>query len=167
MGGLGGGGMAENLDVLNTAVSLLIRAASLAARLSGRVRKPGLRRLAAMDTDGKAKEILFLKDKVYQLEMQVSILQEHLHKKGRKPRYERRERLLILLHMEASQIPRRKVSRYFGVARSTLYRWLHKIQDEAPTGMPANKTPTEIASLIGCNYCLGVSTVFYWACTVV
>jgi hypothetical protein len=31
--------MAENLDVLNTTVSLLIRAALLAARFSGRVRK--------------------------------------------------------------------------------------------------------------------------------
>jgi hypothetical protein len=28
-------------------------------------------RLAAMDTDAKAKKILFLKDKVYQLEMQA------------------------------------------------------------------------------------------------
>ncbi len=30
--------MAENLEILNTAVSLLIRAALLAARFSGRVR---------------------------------------------------------------------------------------------------------------------------------
>jgi len=32
--------MAENLDVLNTAVSQLIRAVLLAARFSGRVRRP-------------------------------------------------------------------------------------------------------------------------------
>ena len=31
---LGGGGMAENLDILNAAVSLLIRAALLAVRFS-------------------------------------------------------------------------------------------------------------------------------------
>jgi hypothetical protein len=108
--------MAENLDILNAAVSLLVRAALLAARFSGRVRRRSLRRLGARDADAKAKEILFLKDRVYQLEMQLSILQKHLTKKGKNPRYTVRERLLILWHMEAFQIPRRKVSRYFGIA---------------------------------------------------
>ncbi|MEN6426618.1 MAG: helix-turn-helix domain-containing protein [Phycisphaerales bacterium] len=140
--------MAENLDMLNTAVSLLIRAALLAARFSGRVRQRSLKRLAAKDTDVKIKETLFLKDRVYQLEMQVSILQKHLGKKGKSPRYAVRERLLILWHVEASQIPRRKVSRYFGVARSTLYRWLHKIQEQESSAPAANKTPAEIATLV-------------------
>ena len=140
--------MAENLDILNAAVSLLIRAALLAARFSGRVRRRSLERLAATDTDAKAREILFLKDRVYQLEMQVSILQKHLNKKGQSPRYTVRERLLILWHVEAFQIPRRKVSRYFGIARSTLYRWLHQIEDEKPSAPAANKTPVEIASLV-------------------
>ena len=140
--------MAENLDVLKTAVSLLIRAALLAARFSGRVRRRSLKRLVTMDTDAKAREILSLKDRVYQLEMQVSILQKQLRKKGKKPRYEVRERLLILWHMEAFQIPRRKVSRYFGIARSTLYRWLHKIEDQTPANTPTNKTRTDIAVLV-------------------
>jgi hypothetical protein len=50
-------------------------------------------------------------------------------------------------HMEAFQIPRRRVSRYFGIARSTLYRWLHKIADQKPSNTAANKTPTELATL--------------------
>ena len=140
--------MAENLDILNTAVSLLVRAALLAARFSGRVRQRSLKRLAARDADAKAKEILFLKDRVYQLEMQLSILQKHLHQKGKSPRYTVRERLLILWQMEAFQIPRRKVSQYFGIARSTLYRWLHKIEDQKSSGTAANKTPAEIALLV-------------------
>ena len=140
--------MAENLDILNAAVSLLVRAVLLAARFSGRVRRRSLERLAAMDADAKAGEILFLKDRVYQLEMQVSILQKHLNRKGKGPRYTVREKLLILWHMEAFQIPRRKVSRYFGIARSTLYRWLHKIEDQKPATAAANKTPTEIAALV-------------------
>jgi len=93
-----------------------------------------------MHTDVKAKEVLFLKDRVYQLEMQVSTLQKHLHQKGEKPRYEVRERLLILWQMEAFQIPRRKVSRHFGIARSTFYRWLHKIEDQTSASTAANKT---------------------------
>jgi transposase InsO family protein len=140
--------MADNLEVLNTAVSLVIRAALLAARFSGRVRQRYLNRLASRDVDKNAKEILFLKDRVYQLEMQVSILQKHLHRKGKKPRYEVRERLLILWHIEAFEIPRRKVSRYFGIARSTLYRWLHKIEDQKPVDTAANNTPAEIATLV-------------------
>jgi hypothetical protein len=46
--------MAENLDVLNTAVSLLIRAVLLAARFSGRVRRRSLERLAAKEIDAIA-----------------------------------------------------------------------------------------------------------------
>lgn len=102
--------MAENLDILNTAISLLIRAAMLAARFSGRMRRRYLRRLASRGVEAKAKEILFLKDRVYQLEMQVAILQKHLGRKGQSPRYTVRERLLILWQMEVFQIPRRKVS---------------------------------------------------------
>jgi len=66
--------MDKNLDIIPYAVTLIIKAAIMAARFSGAVRKQGLKRLAAMDTDAKAKDILFLKDKVYQLETQVSIL---------------------------------------------------------------------------------------------
>ncbi len=140
--------MAENLAVLNTAVSLFIRAVLLAARFLGWVRKRSLKRLAAMDVDAKAKEILFLKDRTYQLEMQVSVLQKQRTKKGKNPRYTIRERLLILWYIEAFQIPRRRVSRYFGVARSTLYRWLHKMEDQKPCSSPVNKTPTDIAALV-------------------
>jgi len=63
-------------------------------------------------------------------------------------RYTVRERLLILWHIEAFQIPRRRVTEHFGVARSTLYRWLHKIEDQKVFSTPANETPVEIASLI-------------------
>jgi transposase len=101
-----------------------------------------------MTADTKDKEILFLKDKVYQLEMQVSILQKRIKQRQKKPHYTIRERLFILWHMETSQIPRRKVTEYSGVSRSTLYRWLHKIQDDKQVRIPANKTPKEIAALI-------------------
>ena len=70
--------MVETLNVLTTAVSLLIKGALLAARFSGRGRQRYLKRLANRDVDARTKEILFLKDRVYQLEMQVSILQKHL-----------------------------------------------------------------------------------------
>ena len=50
--------------------------------------------------------------------------------------------------METFQVPRRRVTEYLGIAKSTLYRWLHKIKEQIPSIIPANKTPTEIASLV-------------------
>jgi hypothetical protein len=46
--------VAENLDILDTAGSLLVRAALRAARFPGRVRQRYLKRLAAKDIDAKA-----------------------------------------------------------------------------------------------------------------
>jgi hypothetical protein len=140
--------MNKNLDIIDFAVSLIIKAALIAARFSGRARKRSLRRLATMDINEKDKEILFLRDMVDQLKMQVSILQKGIKKKQKNPRYILREKLFILWQMETFQIPRRRVSEYFGIARSTLYRWLHKIEDQQQSYSPANKTPIEIASLI-------------------
>ena len=140
--------MTKNLDIISAAVSLIIKAALLAARFSRRVRKRSLKRLVAMDVDTKDKEIIFLRDKVDQLKMQVSILQKGIKKRQKKPRYTLREKLFILWQMETFQIPRRRVTEYFGIARSTLYRWLHKIEDQQQTSIPANKTPMEIESLI-------------------
>ena len=104
--------MNKNLDVIIHAVTLIIKAAIMAARFSGRVRKRSLKRLAAMDIDTKDKEILSLKDKVYQLEMQVSILQKRIQKRQKKPRYTLRERLFILWHIETFGIARRKVTEH-------------------------------------------------------
>ncbi len=140
--------MNKNLDVITHAVTLIIKAAIMAVRFSGRVRKRSLKCLAAMDIDTKDKEILFLKDKVYQLEMQVSILQKRIQKRQKKPRNTLRERLFILWHIETFGIARRKVTEHLGASRSTLYRWLHQINDTRHTRIPANKTPLEIALLV-------------------
>ena len=98
--------MNKNLDIITYAVSLIFKSAIVAAKYSGRVRKRSLKRLAAMDIDEKDKEIIFLKDKLYQLETQVVILQKRIKKQQKKPRYTLRERLFILWHMETFQIPR-------------------------------------------------------------
>jgi len=140
--------MDKNPDITNFAVSPIIKAVVIAARFSGRVRKRSLKRLAAMEVDAKDKEILFLRDMVDQLKMQVSILQKGIKKKQKNPRYTLREKLFILWQMETYQIPRRRVTEYFGIAKSTLYRWLHKIEEQQQPSTPPNKTPTEIASLI-------------------
>ncbi|MHC4119270.1 MAG: DDE-type integrase/transposase/recombinase [Planctomycetota bacterium] len=148
LGGGFKGCMNQNIEAITYAVSLIFKAAIVAAKYSGRVRKRSLKRLAAMDMDEKDKEILFLKDKLFQFETQNSILLKHVNKHQKKPRYTLRERLFIIWHMETFRIPRRKVAEHLGVSRSTLYRWLHKIQDDDKQArIPANKTPNDIAAL--------------------
>ena len=101
-----------------------------------------------MDITEKDKEILFLRDKVDQLKMQVSILYKGIQKKQNNHRYTIREKLFIICYMETFQIPRRRITEYLGIARSTFYRWLRKIQDDKQANIPANKTPNEIAALV-------------------
>ena len=140
--------MDKNLDIVTYAVSLIAKAVIMASGFSGRARKRSLKRLSSMDAGAKEKELMFLRDKVHQLQMQVSILQKRISKQQKKPRYTIRERLFILWHMETFQIPRRKVFEQLGVSRSTLYRWLNAIQDEGERCAPANITSKEIAALI-------------------
>jgi len=135
--------------IVPTATSLLIKATILAARWAGATRKRALKSIASMSAEEKDKEIAFLRDRVEQLQMQVSILRKHVNKKARSPRYTVKERLHVIWFLEYFQIPRRKVTQYLGVARSTLYRWLHTIDDTRPSPSPAhNRTPNGIAALV-------------------
>ena len=140
--------MTKNIDIINAAVALIIKAAILAARFSGRARKRSLKRLAKMDIDDKDKEIIFLRDKVNQQQVQITILQKGARKKQKNPRYTIREKLFIICHMETFQIPKCRVTEHLGIAKSTLYRWLHKIEEQQQSNTPPNKTPMEIASLV-------------------
>ena len=140
--------MAQNTEIINAAVELIIKAAILAARFSGRARKRSLKRLAKMDIDSKDKEILFLRDRVNQQQMQIAILQKGLQKKQTNKRFTIREKLFVLCQMEIFQIPKRRVTEYFGIARSTIYRWLNKISEDKHSKTPVNKTPNDIAALV-------------------
>jgi len=88
--------MLEHIQPVNATVSLPIRAILLTARFSGRVRQRSLKRPVRRDVDAKTREIFFLKDRVCQLEMQLSILQTYLNRKDRSRRHAVHERLLIL-----------------------------------------------------------------------
>jgi transposase InsO family protein len=140
--------MTNNIEIVNAAVTLIIKAAILAARFSGRARKRSLKRLSKMDVDDKDKEIIFLRDKVDQQQLQITILQKGLQKKHTNTRYTLREKLFILCYMETFQVPRRRVTEYLGIAKSTLYRWLHKIEEQPQSNTPVNKTPAGIAALV-------------------
>jgi len=65
-----------------------------------------------MEVNAKDKEIIFLRNMVEQLQMQVSILQKGIKKKQKNPRYTLREKLFILWQMETYQIPGRRATEY-------------------------------------------------------
>lgn len=140
--------MTNNIDTINAAVALIVKAAILACRFSGRVRKRNLKRLSKMDIDEKDKEIIFLRDKVDQQQMQITILQKGIEKRQTNKRYTLREKLFILCYMETFHVARCRVTEYLGIAKSTLYRWLHKIQEQTQSPTAANKTPMEVASMV-------------------
>jgi len=145
------GGMKETTEKTSNAafvafaLQLFLKAVILAAQWAGGKRQRALADLARADETDKDKEILLLRERIGQLEEQVAILQKHNMQK--KPRFTLREQLLVLWHMAYFQIPRRHVTHYFGIARSTFYRWLRRL-DLAPAAhrVPANKTPAEIAA---------------------
>ena len=136
-------------DFVSAAVSLIFNAVVLSAKWAGQTRKKGLEEIAKMDIDEKDKEIAFLRDKVYELQTQVAVLKKRFEKGEKKTRFTIKERLYIIWHLEYFQIPRRKVKEFFGIARSTLYRWLNKIDSTAEgRNEPHNKTCSEIVRLV-------------------
>ena len=138
-----------NADIISIAVGMICKSVVLAAGWSGKKRKHALEEIAAMSLEEMDKEILFLRERVSLLETQVSFLHKQFRKGMEKPRYSIKERLFVVFHMEQFQLPRRRVTDYFGVARSTLYRWLDRLDDPQPkAATPANKTSDDIASLV-------------------
>jgi len=55
--------MTNNIEIINAAVSLIIKAAILANSFSGRIRKRSLKRLSKMDANDKDKEIILARYK--------------------------------------------------------------------------------------------------------
>lgn len=141
--------MGNPLDFASYALPLLFKAVLLAARWAGGRRRRAIEELARMGEIEKEREILLLRDKASRLEALVRLLQRQLAKGPHRPRYTLEERLCILWHLEVFQVPRRRVQEYFGVARSTLYRWLHQEEEQPkPARRAVNKTPEDLAALV-------------------
>jgi transposase len=141
--------MTTKKEIIAYAVSMILKASLLAATWAGKYRKRGLESIAKLSFDEKDKEILFLRDRIYQLETRIKIFQKQYHATSRKPAYSLKERLFILWHMEYFQIPRRHVTKTFGIARSTLYHWLKRIDDIPNSAQHRwNKTSKSLADLV-------------------
>jgi hypothetical protein len=96
------------------------------ARWAAMHRRRALNCLAARSEEDKDAEIMVLRERLAELQSQVEILRR-LHQPSTSRRYPLRERFLILYHVSFFDVPRRPVQQTFGVARSTFYRWLRRI----------------------------------------
>ena len=130
------------------AVNLMGRAVLLAAKWAGTRRKQALEAMAARPDADKDKEIVFLTDRVAELQSRVEILRQ-LHKPDNTTRYTIRERFIVIFHLTYFAIPRRRVKECLGIGRSTLYRWLKNIGGERPAPRQAwNRTAAKVAALV-------------------
>ena len=104
------------MTFVETAIPLILKALWLSARWAGILRVYALKN-AARRGDPQA-EILFLRDRVAQLEVELD--HRRRDKSGDKSRYSLKERLLVLWLMEYFQVPRRHVTKRLGIAISTI-----------------------------------------------
>jgi transposase InsO family protein len=136
------------MEVFSTAIPLILKSLWLSAKWAGIARVKALKAVIA-DGDEIAAEILHLRDRVAQLEPELDLIRRQAVKAGRKSRYTLKERLLVLWYLEYFQVPKRQVKKKLGVARSTLYRWLKRVDEGGGTGeAPPNKTPKEVVGLV-------------------
>jgi putative transposase len=145
------------VEIYEASVSLVVRAMVVSARWAARSRRLCLQRACAAGEAGRVEQlearVAILEDAVAFRDARLEVLERRLGEERPRRPYPLMERLRILWLMEYYRIPKRRVKETFGVARSTVHRWLKGFQ-EGKAGScrqitePANKTPREIAELI-------------------
>jgi transposase InsO family protein len=145
------------MEIYEASVSLMVRALAVSARWAARSRRLSLERACARAEAGRVAElearVMVLEDAVAFRDARLEVLEKRLGEERPRRPYPLVERLRILWLMEYYQIPKRRVKDTFGVARSSVHRWLKAFQEgkeggRRPAAEPVNKTPREIAELI-------------------
>jgi putative transposase len=119
------------VEAAGTSVCLVMKAVLLSARWAGRSRRLGLEQAAkaAGDGAGVQAENVVLRDTIELLVEQLACAQRRLKAANMRMPYSPAERLHILWCIHYFGIPRRQIPKHFGVARSTVWRWLRRLQD--------------------------------------
>jgi len=114
-----------------TAVCLVMKAVLLSGRWAGRSRRLGLEQAAKASGDGGEvhAENVMLRDTVEFLVERLACAERRLKAAHIWKPYSLAERLHILWCIEYFGIPRWQIPKCFGVARSTVWRWLRRLQD--------------------------------------
>jgi len=88
--------MPDTLAILAEALSLMVKATIYSAQWAAAFRKRALAQLSAMTNREKEREILLLRERIAQHEQLIGILQRQIQDRGKKHRFQIRERLAIL-----------------------------------------------------------------------
>jgi len=147
----------SQVEIYEASVSLMVRSLVLSARWAGRRRRLCLEQAAANSEAGRIAElearVVMLEDAVAFRDARLEVLERRLGEERPRRPYPLVERLRLLWLIEHYQIPKRRVKETFGVARSSVHRWLKAFQEGKAGGRrqatePVNKTPRELAELI-------------------
>jgi transposase InsO family protein len=119
------------VEAAETAVCLVMKAVLLSGRWAGRTRRLGLEQAARAAGEGAQVQAdnVMLRDTIEFLLERLACAERRLQAAHLRKPYSLAERLHILWCIEYFGIPRRQIPKHFGVARSTVWRWLRRIQD--------------------------------------
>jgi len=108
-----------------------MKAVLLSGRWAGRSRRLGLEQAAKASADGAEvqAENVMLRDTVEFLGERLACAERRLKAANIRMPYSLAERLHILWCLEYFGMQRRQIPKCFGVARSTVWRWLRRLQD--------------------------------------
>ncbi len=119
------------MEATGTSVCLVMKAVLLSARWAGRSRQLGLAQAAKAAGEGAESraETVALRDTVEFLTEQLACAERRLKAAGIRKPYSPAERLHILWCIEYFGLSRRQIPKHFGGARTTVWRWLRRLQD--------------------------------------
>jgi len=119
------------VEAAGTSVCLVMKAVLLSARWASRTRQLGLEQAAGAfgDSAELLAENVTLRDTVEFLTERLACAERRLKAAHIRRPYSPAERLQILWCIEYFGISRRQIPKYLGVARSTIWRWLRRLQD--------------------------------------
>jgi hypothetical protein len=145
------------VEIYEASVSLMVRAMVVSARWAARSRRLSPERTCARSEAGQVAQlearVMLLEDAVAFRDARLEVLEKRLGEERSRRPYPLMDRLRLLWLIEHYQIPKRRVKETFGVARSSIHRWLRAFQQGKLGGRrravePVNKTPRKIAELI-------------------
>ena len=145
------------MEIYEASVSLIVRAMVVSARWAARSRRLSLERACARAEAGRVAQlearVMVLEDAVACRDARLEVMAKRLGEERPRGPYPLVDRLRLLWLIQYYQIPKRRVKDTFGVARSSVHRWLKAFQKgkeggRRPAAEPVNKTPREIAELI-------------------
>jgi len=119
------------VEAAGTSICLVMKAVLLSARWAGRSWRLGLEQAA--EASGNVADVhaenVVLRDTVEFLAERLACAERRLKAANIRRPYSPAERLHILWCIEYFGIPRRQIPKCLGVARSTVWRWLRRLQD--------------------------------------